>query len=247
MANTTNSNRKKKWLFLGLGILTAGLSLFGYNYWKKNKEKITPDSKAPEFEPKKSKTTKSNHSSTKPPKSGTKKPGTTKPKQAGPPPKTSPAPKPGAKAQGGNSKQAKPFPLKLGDKNSFVKNFQSGLIKKYGKSILPKFGADGSFGKELAAAIRKIQKLSVASAVRVSETLYKSIVGSKVLTGVEPSLIITTTPTKVWKDPHTAVSVPVNMVLGEQICQRGNFTLFRSDKLYFLVETTAIRPYQPTT
>lgn len=242
MANSANtSNRKKKWFFLGLGILTAGLSLFGYNYWKKNKEKVNSDSKVPDFESKKSKTTKQDQSSTKPLKKSTKT------KQAGPPPKSTSAPKPGSKSGANKSTQAKPFPLKMGDKNSFVKNFQSGLIKKYGKSILPKFGADGSFGKELAAAIRKIQKLSATSPVIVSETLYKSVVSSKVLTGVEPSLIITTTATKVWKDPKTAVSVPVNMVLGQQVCQRGDFTLFQSDKLYFLVATSAIKPYKPTT
>lgn len=241
MATQTNSNRKRKWLFLGLGILTAGLSLFGYNYWKKNKQKSSSDNKSPEFKAEKPKTPKTN---TKPP---VKKPSATKTKQAGPPPKSSSAPKPGSKSGVNKSTQAKPFPLKMGDKNSFVKNFQLGLIKKHGKSILPKYGADGSFGKELAAAIRKIQKLSATSPVSVSETLYKSVVSSKVLTGVEPSLIITTSATKVWKDPSTAVSVPVNMVLGEQVCQRGNFTLFQSDKLYFLVETSAIKPYKPTT
>lgn len=237
MATTQNNNRKRKWLFLGLGLLTTGLSLFGYHYWKKNK-KTSFDPKGPDFRAEKPKPPKPS------PKAQTKKQGTAKPKQAGPPPKSMPGPKPGSISQPNSSAQTKPFPLKLGDKNSFVRNFQLGLIKKYGKSILPRFGADGSFGNELAAAIRKIQKRPSTSPVSISEALYKSIVSSKVLTGVEPSLIITTSPTKVWKDPRTAVSVPVNMVLGSQICQRGNFTLFENDKQYFLVETSSIKAYK---
>ncbi len=236
MAPSTNNNRKRKWIFLGLGLLSAGLSLFGYNYWKKNKQKTSPEENAPDFKAEKPKSSKS---------STPKKNSSTKAKQAGPPPKSTTSPKPGTKPQNSNS-QAKPFPLKMGDKNSWVKYFQLGLIKRYGKSILPKFGADGSFGNELANAIRKIQKLSPSSPVSITEKLYKSIVATKVLSGVEPSLIITRMATKVWKDPRTAVAVPVNMVLGQQICQRGSFTLFESDKQYFLVETASIMPYKTT-
>jgi peptidoglycan hydrolase-like protein with peptidoglycan-binding domain len=45
------------------------------------------------------------------------------------------------------------FPLKLNSKGDLVKQLQNELIKKYGSSILPKFGADGFFGKELETAL----------------------------------------------------------------------------------------------
>ena len=46
------------------------------------------------------------------------------------------------------------FPLKEGSKGALVKQLQTALIKKYGKTILPKFGADGMFGKETTAALK---------------------------------------------------------------------------------------------
>src|SRR5687768_10633263 len=51
-----------------------------------------------------------------------------------PPP---PAPKPQANDE---------FPLKKGSKSARVKQLQEALIAKYGKAILPKYGADSDFG-----------------------------------------------------------------------------------------------------
>ncbi len=48
-----------------------------------------------------------------------------------------------------NSKGNDEFPLKQGSKGIRVKALQEALISKYGKSILPKYGADGDFGKEM--------------------------------------------------------------------------------------------------
>src|SRR6186713_700665 len=47
------------------------------------------------------------------------------------------------------------FPLRKGSKGEKVRQLQKALIAKYGKSILPKYGADGDFGSETAAALRK--------------------------------------------------------------------------------------------
>jgi len=47
------------------------------------------------------------------------------------------------------------FPLKKGSKGEKVRLLQKALIAKYGKSILPKYGADGGFGSETSAALRK--------------------------------------------------------------------------------------------
>lgn len=48
------------------------------------------------------------------------------------------------------------FPLKKGMKGDQVRLLQKALIAKYGKSILPKYGADGDFGPEMATALKKI-------------------------------------------------------------------------------------------
>lgn len=53
------------------------------------------------------------------------------------------------------SNAAQGFPLKKGSKGNNVRLVQQALISKYGKSILPKYGADGDFGSETLAALRK--------------------------------------------------------------------------------------------
>jgi cytoskeletal protein RodZ len=48
------------------------------------------------------------------------------------------------------------FPLKKGSKGNNVKLLQQALLAKYGKSILPKYGADGDFGSETSSALQKL-------------------------------------------------------------------------------------------
>jgi len=45
------------------------------------------------------------------------------------------------------------FPLKKGSRGTLVTNLQNALIKKYGRAILPKYGADGAFGSETQNAL----------------------------------------------------------------------------------------------
>ncbi len=47
------------------------------------------------------------------------------------------------------------FPLKKGSKGENVRILQEALIAKYGKTILPKYGADGDFGTETLNALKK--------------------------------------------------------------------------------------------
>ena len=54
------------------------------------------------------------------------------------------------------------FPLSKGSKGENVKAFQEALIAKYGKTILPKYGADGGFGSEM---IKALQKLGLPSSI----------------------------------------------------------------------------------
>lgn len=45
------------------------------------------------------------------------------------------------------------YPLKKGSKGELVKQLQSAIIEKFGSKALPKYGADGYFGKELQTAL----------------------------------------------------------------------------------------------
>ncbi len=49
------------------------------------------------------------------------------------------------------------FPLKRGSKGEKVRALQEVLIAKYGKQILPRYGADGDFGVEMSAALKKLK------------------------------------------------------------------------------------------
>jgi hypothetical protein len=78
------------------------------------------------------------------------------------PPKSIPTPKPATTIYTGGSTYTPPassatpgFPLKKGSKGENVRLLQQVLIAKYGKSILPKYGADGDFGSETVAALKK--------------------------------------------------------------------------------------------
>lgn len=55
-----------------------------------------------------------------------------------------------AAAKSGNG-----FPLRRGSKGDRVRTLQQALIKRYGKGALPRYGADGSFGSEMVAALKK--------------------------------------------------------------------------------------------
>ena len=48
------------------------------------------------------------------------------------------------------------FPLKKGSKGNNVKLLQEALIAKHGKTILPRYGADGDFGTETLNALKKV-------------------------------------------------------------------------------------------
>ena len=137
--NPKKSSRKK-WLFLGLGLLTTGvLSFFGYQYWKSNKNKTeAPASDAPDFTAEKSKPEA---------KPKAKKPTTKKPAS-----KKSTTPKQSPEST--SSTFPDYFPLRKGSEGPRVKQLQQALINKYGKSFLPT-GATGIFDAALEAALKR--------------------------------------------------------------------------------------------
>ena len=106
------------------------------------------------------------------------------------------------------------FPLKKGSKGTKVKALQDSLIAKNGKAILPRYGADGDFGSELVAALKKlnlpdtidestynvIAQSSAIDSGLLAKALYKDAV-NKNISGVIASLKKMNS-----KDDYTAVS-----------------------------------------
>lgn len=60
------------------------------------------------------------------------------------------------------------------------------------------------------------------------------------LSGLETASIITKQATIVWEHPRRGIKVPANMVLGKEVTQRGEHTLFENNGKHFLVETKTI-------
>ncbi|MBX3164684.1 MAG: peptidoglycan-binding protein [Bacteroidetes bacterium] len=297
ISNTTKKGKGKKWLFIGLGIAGTGvLSYFGWQYWKKKKAQAADNDNYANTPDVSAKTVSANT-----------------------------AAKPKAKT---TTQATDGFPLKKGSKGVNVKLLQEALIAKYGKDSLPKYGADGDFGSETVAALKKaglpesidestfnvLTKGSSPDPVQTAEQLYTaankkdfnkvisllktlrntndyqavsnafmnhriggvrqtlvngilnsfsdeqqkqairlafSNMGLKYngdkwsLSGLEnEKLLITTRPTKVWKNPKEFVNVPANMVLGKEVARRGKHTLFEQDKHFFLTESAHISYYK---
>lgn len=61
------------------------------------------------------------------------------------------------------------------------------------------------------------------------------------LSGLETSSIITKQATIVWEHPRKGIKVPANMILGKEVSQNGEHTLFENNGKHFLVETKTIK------
>jgi hypothetical protein len=61
------------------------------------------------------------------------------------------------------------------------------------------------------------------------------------LSGLDGFSLITKEPCMVWKTPREAAKVPANMILGTEVAQRGEYTLFENNGNNFIVKTTSIK------
>ncbi len=106
------------------------------------------------------------------------------------------------------------FPLKRGSKGNRVTQLQNALVKKYGASILPKYGVDGMFGQEVEAALVRAKMQT-----SVNETTYNAFVGASGFAGIikQGEQIVTVMETEIYKSKDNfKVKVPKNIVLGEK-------------------------------
>ena len=105
------------------------------------------------------------------------------------------------------------FPLKRGSKGNRVTQLQNALVKKYGASILPKYGVDGMFGKEVEAALVRAKMPT-----SINESNYTKLVGGG-LTGLikHGEEIVTITDCEIYKSKgNFKMKVPKHIVLGEK-------------------------------
>ncbi|MBI3502299.1 MAG: hypothetical protein HY063_10945 [Bacteroidetes bacterium] len=288
-----NPNKKKKLLLIGLGIAATGiLSYFGWDFYQKRKKK-----KEDESDDSSSDDTKQIA-----------------------PQKSAFIPSFFTQKENRNDD----FPLKKGSKGTKVKTLQDALIAKYGRDILPRYGADGDFGNEMATALAKknlpdtidentynvLVKTTGFDASQLAKSLYKDAVNKDIsgvisslkkmrtkddysavssefkkyslrgvsqtlvngllgsfsddeqkqmirlefsrmglkydgskwsLSGIDGFKVMTVHPTTVWRTPREGAKVPAKMILGTEIAQRGEFTLFENNGKKFIVKTSTIK------
>ena len=159
-ATGAKKKAKKKIVLTTLAVSAAGIfGYFGWQYYSKQKDKksgeqepvlIPKNIATPPYRPTQSDTAWSI------PKVKTK-------------PRTNSFPTDDINEDGANSGEA--FPLRRGSKGGQVKALQEALIEKHGRTIMPKYGADGFFGAELSAALKKL-KLPAT----ISETTFHVLV-----------------------------------------------------------------------
>lgn len=117
------------------------------------------------------------------------------------------------------------FPLKKGSKGELVKRIQLRMINAYGKSILPKYGADGYWGKELDVALK-----SKGFPTVVTQEMLKKIGVS--LNGnlgeLNSNTIKTIQKTIIWRQNGTRTPIPSNTILGEFIDAKDGVTIFKA-------------------
>jgi hypothetical protein len=117
------------------------------------------------------------------------------------------------------------FPLKKGSKGELVKRIQLRMINVYGKDILPKYGADGYWGKELDVALK-----SKGFPTVVTEDMLKKIGVS--LSGnlgeLDSNTIKTIQKTTIWRQNGTRTPIPSNTILGKFVDAKDGVTIFKA-------------------
>jgi hypothetical protein len=238
---------KKKFYFLaGLGLLaTTALTFFGIYYWKKHKSTATNDQTPPDFKAEKPA-----------PK--------TKSSNKGPAKKT--APSPGEKQADTKQPDAKAPQPPAFEPGDLAGTIRVGILKR---QFLPAYTALKQI-RNIADYKAVNIKFSALKTRLTRQTIVNALLGTFKLEAQRKVLfyefkriglkydgskwtlgniditaeLITTEATKVWKDPRTSVNVPRHMILGREVCKRGNFTLFEHAKSYFLVESKAVKSIQ---
>ncbi|MBD3637205.1 MAG: hypothetical protein HUJ25_07640 [Crocinitomicaceae bacterium] len=124
---------------------------------------------------------------------------------------TSPSGPSGSSSDSSSSGSRSGFPLSKGSRGELVKNLQEALIKSYGASILPRYGADGDWGSETENALISKGLPTVITA----ETFIK-LVGDS---GKSSSGSSTSTPTKKKFKPALLASLLHNAILGDNFIE----------------------------
>jgi hypothetical protein len=168
--NASKNDKIKKIVLLGTGITATGIAAyFGWQYYKKSQDGSTkkpssfspPKDPIPEYVPSNT-TPKDSSTSYTPPYQNANSNSSSYSNSNSNSNSTSNNNSNSNIADAINNvyqsipKTKKDFPLKRGSRNMKVRQLQDALLATHGASILPRYGADGDFGSELANALKKL-------------------------------------------------------------------------------------------
>lgn len=121
------------------------------------------------------------------------------------------------------------FPIKKGSKGKLVKLIQLALIKKHGKEVLPKWGADGQWGQETTNAL-----IANGYPTEIDRNTFAKFIGQ----GVAETLAIsglqgnhqlrTIRSARVWNTQGQKLPIPKNTIIGEFVDAKNGVTTFQT-------------------
>ncbi len=258
--NSSPGNEQKKGshklLFYGLGALAVGaLSYFGWSYWRDHSASAKTNEEGKDFDGESLKT--------ETPKSGTKHSPASHTKPGNKKATTQNHTKTTGQNNHGSTNTHNAEKL---DAPSIARQLvQSATQKNYLKTVtllnsvknVSDYNAVNNVFKTyrvngvrqtlvnaLLGAFTDRQKLIIKAQFLRIGLKYNAIMDKWTLSGIESSKnLITIATTQVWKSPTNSVAVPPNMVLGQEIAQRGDYTLFENEQEYYLVPSADIKYY----
>lgn len=132
------------------------------------------------------------------------------------------------------------FPIQKGSRGAFVKSIQKALIAKFGKGVLPKFGADGQWGSEMQTAMKRLKLPTSISAELFQKILTSGALQLSGLDGTENQLK-TTRETTVWNQDGKKMTLPANTIIGAFVDAENDITQFQTlDNQLLFIKTNTI-------
>lgn len=97
------------------------------------------------------------------------------------------------------------FPIAKGSRGDLVTRLQNALIKAYGASVLPKFGADGIWGNETENALKSKNEPTVFTSIAQIQVIESKGLSPYVVPPSSPTTVVTTGGTFGTPPPSTGI------------------------------------------
>lgn len=121
------------------------------------------------------------------------------------------------------------FPIKKGSKGKLVKAIQLALIKKHGKGALPKWGADGQWGRETTDAL-----IANGYPTEIDRNTFVKFIGHGVAEALSISglqgddQLKTIRSSRIWNVAGQKLPIPKDTIIGDFVDAQNGVTTFQT-------------------